>query len=100
MTDRVAIITGASRGLGRSMALKLARRGIRVNSLVPGAIETDLGGGAVKTDQGVRDYLASTIALGRVGRPDYIGRAVAALLSDDLAWANGARIEVSGGQLL
>lgn len=90
----------ALEAMTRFLALELGPRRIRVNSLVPGAIETDIGGGVVKTDQGVRDYLASTIALGRIGRPDDVGRAVAALLSDDLAWTNGARIEVSGGQLL
>lgn len=94
------IAKSALEAMTRFLALELGPRRIRVNSIVPGAIETDIGGGVVKTDQGVRDYLAGTIALGRVGRPDDVGRAVAALLSDDFAWANGARIEVSGGQLL
>jgi NAD(P)-dependent dehydrogenase (short-subunit alcohol dehydrogenase family) len=46
----------------------------------------------------INERVASTIPLGRVGVPDDIGRAVAAILSDDLAWTNGTRIEVSSGQ--
>lgn len=94
------IAKSAMEAMTRFLALELGPRRIRVNSVVPGPIETDIGGGVVKTDEDVRDYLAGTIALGRVGRPDDIGRAVAALLSDDFGWANGARIELSGGQLL
>lgn len=94
------VAKNALEAMTRFLALELGPRRIRINSLAPGAIATDLGGGVVKTDVGVRDYLAGTTALGRVGEPDDIGRAVVALLSDDFAWANGARIEVSGGQLL
>lgn len=82
------------------LALELGPRRSGVNSLVPGAIATDIGGGIVKNDPAVGDYLATTIALGRVGQPDDIGRALASLLSDDLAWANGARLELTGGQFL
>ena len=63
-------------------------------------IATGFGGGAAVNDPGVANALASGIALGRVGQPDDIGRAVAALLSDDFGWANGTRIEISGGQLI
>jgi NAD(P)-dependent dehydrogenase (short-subunit alcohol dehydrogenase family) len=44
--------------------------------------------------------IARTVALGRAGLPDDVGGAVAAILSDDFGWANGIRIEVSGGQNL
>jgi NAD(P)-dependent dehydrogenase (short-subunit alcohol dehydrogenase family) len=44
--------------------------------------------------------IASQTALGRVGLPDDIGSAVAALLSDGTGWINGQRIEVSGGMFL
>lgn len=84
----------------RILALELGPRRTRVNLLVPGAIATELGSGAVLNDPAVADHLATSIALGRVGRPDDIGRALGALLSDHLPWATGARIEVSGGQLL
>jgi NAD(P)-dependent dehydrogenase (short-subunit alcohol dehydrogenase family) len=48
----------------------------------------------------VNRHVASTIPLGRVGLPDDVGAAVAALLSDAAGWINGQRIEVSGGQNL
>lgn len=86
--------------LTRFMAVELGARGIRVNAIAPGAIATDFGGGAVRDNEGVNAYVAQGIALGRVGLPDDIGNAVAAILSDDLAWANGTTFDISGGQLL
>jgi hypothetical protein len=67
---------------------------------VPGAIATDFGGGVVRDDPGVNRALADAIALGRVGEADDIGAAVPAILSDGFGWANGTRIELSGGQNL
>ena len=95
-----AATKGAVEVLTRYQAHELGARGIRVNVLAPGAIETDFGGGAVRDNPDLNQMIAATIPLGRVGLPDDIGRAVVALLSDDLAWANGTRIEVSGGQNL
>ena len=99
-TAAYGIAKTALEAMTRFLALELGPRGIRVNSLVPGAVATDIGGGMVKNDPAVANYLATTIALGRVGQPDDIGRALAAIVSDDLAWANGARIELSGGQFV
>lgn len=45
-------------------------------------------------------YIASQTALGRVGEPDDIGGAIAALLSEDNRWANAQRIEISGGMFI
>ena len=50
--------------------------------------------------EAVERKIAGLTALGRVGQPDDVGAAVAALLSDDMAWMNGVRVEVSGGQNL
>jgi len=86
--------------LTRFMAVELGTRGIRVNAIAPGAIATDFGGGAVRDDEDVNAYVAQGVALGRVGLPDDIGSAVAAILSDDMAWANGITFDISGGQLL
>ncbi|MGF6507105.1 SDR family NAD(P)-dependent oxidoreductase [Paraburkholderia sp. 32] len=86
--------------LSRFMAVELAERKIRVNTIAPGAIATDFAGGSVRDNEAVNAFVAQGIALGRVGEPDDIGRAVAAILSDDLAWANGTSFDVSGGQLL
>jgi NAD(P)-dependent dehydrogenase (short-subunit alcohol dehydrogenase family) len=86
--------------LTRYMALELGSRKIRVNAIAPGAIETDFGGGMARDNADANAYVASQIALGRVGLPDDIGGAVAAILSDGFAWANGTKIEVSGGHNL
>jgi len=83
--------------LSRYQALEFGSRKIRVNSIAPGAIETDFGGGVVRDISDINQHLASETALGRVGLPDDIGSVVAFLCSDDSKWINGQRVEVSGG---
>jgi NAD(P)-dependent dehydrogenase (short-subunit alcohol dehydrogenase family) len=95
-----AAAKGGVEVLTRYMAKELGQRQIRVNVIAPGAIESDFGGGLVRDNPQVNATIAGATALGRVGLPDDIGSAVAAILSDDFAWANGTRIEVSGGQQL
>ena len=92
-----AAAKGAVEVLTRYLADELGPRRIAVNTVAPGAIETDFGGGAVRDNVGLNEMLAGQTALGRVGVPDDIGPMIAALLSDDLRWVNGQRIEVSGG---
>lgn len=72
-------------------------RKIRINVVAPGAIETDFGGCAVRDNEDVNKYIASTTALGRVGLPHDIGAVVAFLCTDDAKWINAQRLEVSGG---
>lgn len=95
-----AAMKAAIEVLTRFMAVELGARRIRVNAIAPGAIATDFGGGAVRDNDDVNAYVAQGIALGRVGLPDDIGGAVAAILSDDMAWANGTSFDISGGQML
>jgi NAD(P)-dependent dehydrogenase (short-subunit alcohol dehydrogenase family) len=90
---------GAVEVLTRYLAAELAGRGIRVNTLVGGAIDTELGSGILRTDE-VRALAAQQIALGRMGTADELAAAVPAILSDAFAWATGAAIEFSGGQSL
>jgi hypothetical protein len=90
---------GAVEVLTRYLAVEVAERGIRVNTLVGGAIETDLGSGMMRTDE-VRAMAAHQIALGRIGQAEELAAAVPAILSDAFVWATGALIEVSGGQSL
>jgi NAD(P)-dependent dehydrogenase (short-subunit alcohol dehydrogenase family) len=95
---------GAMKGgvevLSRYLAKELGPRGIAVNVVAPGAIETDFGGGTVRDNPEVNKFIAGQTALGRVGLPDDIGGAVASLLSEDNRWINGQRVEVSGGIFL
>ncbi|MQR99984.1 SDR family NAD(P)-dependent oxidoreductase [Gluconobacter aidae] len=82
------------------MAKELGERGITVNAVAPGAVASDFGGGLVRDDAAINKSLAEITPLGRVGQPDDIGAAVRALLSDDMRWVNGQRIEITGGQSL
>ncbi|ANG99498.1 3-oxoacyl-ACP reductase [Brucella pseudogrignonensis] len=82
------------------MAREFGSRGITVNTVAPGAIETDFGGGLVRDDAGVNAQFAAMTALERVGVPDDIGPMIASLLSDNNRWVTGQRIEVSGGQTI
>ncbi len=91
---------GAVEVLTRYMAKELGARGIAANTVAPGAIATDFGGGRVRDDPDMNRMVAGMSALGRVGEPDDIGPMIAALLSEDNRWINGQRIEVSGGTYL
>lgn len=95
-----ATMKGGIEVLTRYMAKELGERQIAVNTIAPGAIETDFAGGAVRDNQQINDFIASQTALGRVGVPDDIGGAIASLLSEDNRWVNAQRIEVSGGVFL
>jgi NAD(P)-dependent dehydrogenase (short-subunit alcohol dehydrogenase family) len=95
-----AAMKGGVEVLTRYQAKELAGRRITVNTLAPGAVETDFGGGQVRDNRDLNAAIAGMTALGRVGLPDDIGRAAAQLLSDDSSWITGQRIEVSGGMLL
>ena len=95
-----AAMKGAVEVLSRYMAKELGARGIAVNVVAPGAIETDFGGGAVRDNEELNRMIAGQTALGRVGLPEDIGGVVASLLSEDNRWVNGQRIEASGGMLL
>ena len=92
-----AMMKGGLEVFTRYLAQELAPRKIAVNTIAPGAIETDFGGGAVRDNKELNQMLANKTALGRVGLPDDIGSAVAGLLTQEPCWINGQRIEVAGG---
>lgn len=95
-----AMMKGGIEVMTRYMAKEFGARGIRVNTIAPGAVATDFGGGAVRDNKDVNDQVASVTALGRAGLPDDIGGAIAMLLSEGSGWVNAQRIEVSGGMCL
>jgi NAD(P)-dependent dehydrogenase (short-subunit alcohol dehydrogenase family) len=95
-----AAMKGGIEVLSRYLAKELGPRGIAVNVIAPGAIETDFGGGAVRDNAQLNAFVASQTALGRAGLPEDIGGAIASLLRPDNRWITGQRIEVSGGMFL
>jgi NAD(P)-dependent dehydrogenase (short-subunit alcohol dehydrogenase family) len=95
-----ATAKGGVEVLTRYLARELGGRQIRANVIAPGAIATDFAGGVVRDVPDVNRHVAGMIPLGRVGLPDDVGKAAAALLSNGMSWMNGTRVEISGGQNL
>ncbi|WP_116091052.1 SDR family NAD(P)-dependent oxidoreductase [Sphingomonas crusticola] len=87
---------GAIEVLTRNFAKELGPRGIRVNAIAPGAIDTDMAQAFLGTEEG-RDYIKNLQALKRIGQPDDIADAVLFLASDQSRWVDGRSLEVSGG---
>jgi NAD(P)-dependent dehydrogenase (short-subunit alcohol dehydrogenase family) len=91
----------AVRNLARSWTLDLKARKIRVNVVSPGPVKTpglvELAGADPAQQQGLLDYMASQVPLGRVGDPDEIAKAVTFLASDDASFIAGAELFVDGG---
>jgi 3-oxoacyl-[acyl-carrier protein] reductase len=79
-------------GLTRSVAKEVASRGITVNAVAPGLIDTEMSG-AIKA----RDQLIANIPLGRAGTPEEVAAAVAFLASAEAAYITGATLPVDGG---
>lgn len=93
-----AATKGAVDTLVKHFAAALGPRGIRVNAIAPGVVETDMSNFA-GTDAG-REFTLSMQALKRVAQPDDIGGAVAFLASDDARWITGDILRVDGGSKL
>lgn len=92
-----AAFKGGLEVLTRYMAKEFGHRDIRANSIAPGAIRTDLGGGL---NDEFEALLAGQTALGRIGEPDDVGAMIASLLGNDNRWINAQNIEVSGGYII
>lgn len=90
---------GAIEVFTRYLAKELGSRHITANAIAPGAIETDFTRDALG-HEGVRNFLASQTALGRVGVPDDIGGVISFLCSEEGRWVNAQRLEASGGMFL
>ncbi|NUO62677.1 MAG: SDR family oxidoreductase, partial [Gemmatimonadaceae bacterium] len=90
---------GGIKLLMESIAQELGPRRIRVNSIAPGAIKTNINVEAWSTPEAERKLL-KLIPYGRVGDPDDIGRVAAWLASDDADYVHGATLFVDGGMTL
>jgi NAD(P)-dependent dehydrogenase (short-subunit alcohol dehydrogenase family) len=93
-----AATKGAIDTLVKHFAAALGPRGIRVNAVAPGVVETDLSN-FTKTDAG-RDFALSMQAIQRLAQPEDIGSVIAFLASDDSRWITGDTVRVDGGSKL
>ena len=92
-----ASMKGAMEVLTKYLAKELGAKGIGANIVAPGPIETDFNNAAIRNNPQMKERLASLSPLNRVGSATDIGSVVAFLCTDEAAWINGQRIEVSGG---
>ncbi len=99
-TSMYASVKGAIEVVSRILAAELGPRRIRVNTVAPGAIQTDFNGGTVRDNEIVNKMVSDLTALGRPGVPEDIGGVIAFLCTEDAGWINGQRIEISGGMHL
>ena len=90
---------GAVNGLVKGVALDLAPKGIRVNSVNPGMIDTDIFTGSAITDEQLKTDMLR-YPLGRYGKPEEVAYAVIYLLSDAATWITGSNLLIDGGYTL
>jgi len=87
-------LKSALEGFTRYFAKEFASRKIRANSVAPGAVDTEFGGGK---DSSMKKHLSEMTALGKIADAEDVGLFVASLLTDDSRFLNAQRIELSGG---
>lgn len=84
-------------GFTKSLAQEVARKGITVNTISPGYIETSM---VMSVPEETREKIISQIPVGRLGRPDEIARAVVFLAAHESSFITGTNLTINGGQYL
>ena len=84
-------------GMTKSLAKELASRGVTVNAVAPGFIDTDM---TAAMPEAAREATLASIPMGRMGAPEDVARAVAFLASDDAAYVTGQVLAVDGGMAM
>ncbi|NQV39148.1 MAG: SDR family oxidoreductase [Nitrosopumilus sp.] len=83
--------------LTKCWALEYSKDKIRVNCICPGVVDTDMTKPFLKTEKD-KEFMNSEHPIGRIGRPEEIGKAVLYFASDDASWTTGAILTVDGGE--
>ncbi|MFE4052919.1 SDR family oxidoreductase [Streptomyces sp. YIM B13518] len=102
LTDIIAyaMTKGAIDAFTLTLAKALGGRGITVNSVAPGIIDTDINASWLRGNEAAERSAAELSALGRVGRPEDVADVVAFLASDDARWVTGQVVDATGGSQL
>ncbi|MFD7934794.1 SDR family oxidoreductase [Streptomyces sp. NPDC048253] len=102
LTDIIAyaMTKGAIEAFTLTLAKSLGGRGITVNSVAPGIIDTDINASWLRGNEAAEKSAAELSALGRVGRPEDVADVVAFLASDDGRWVTGQVVDATGGSQL
>ncbi|MEU7398409.1 SDR family oxidoreductase [Streptomyces albogriseolus] len=102
LTDIIAyaMTKGAIDAFSLTLAKALGGRGITVNSVAPGIIDTDINASWLRGNEAAERSAAELSALGRVGRPEDVADVVAFLASDDARWVTGQVLDATGGSQL
>lgn len=95
-----AAAKSAHLGLVRSLAVEVSGRGVRVNAIAPGWIESDMLARAVYTDPERKRKILGRTPMGRFGKPEDIGRAAVYLCSPAAAFVTGVVLPVDGGAVI
>lgn len=90
-------VKGAVEVLTRYWAQELGARGISVNCIAPGPVDTDFADAYLRDNEQAQSFIAGQTALGRVAKPLDIGPVITAVVSGGTAWVTGQRIEATGG---
>ncbi|MEZ5656419.1 MAG: SDR family NAD(P)-dependent oxidoreductase [Sphingobium sp.] len=98
-TAAYAASKGGVRLFSKTVALETARENIRVNTIHPGMIWTDMQKVAIADNKEVFDQIVTAIPMGKMGDPDDIGAMAAFLASDDAKYVTGAELVVDGGMV-
>ncbi|WP_426301195.1 SDR family oxidoreductase [Arthrobacter sp. R-11] len=92
-----ALTKGAIDAFTLTLAKHLGRRGITVNAVAPGVVDTDINASWLRGNEEAIEGVAASTALGRVGQPDDIASIVAFLASEGGRWVTGQTIDATGG---
>lgn len=87
-------------GITKAAAYEYAKKGIRINTVCPAVIDTDMADRLFYQDQEVKDMVTGLHHIGRTGRPEEVATAVSFLCSDDASFMTGLAVPVDGGFLL